>query len=258
MQQTMITLRAGTNTKPGKPHTAEDTKAQNRLKRLMLRRLLVVLRVREGKRAAIRRWKWNAAAANKRPANRTDHNVVCTQAAVIKCMEKDIDRKTEEEASIKLHLGAHKIAKALASRVAREVRAMAINVVPVGKETGAELQRIVAEIGALSAKNKECKCGNGGEGLENSYKKNLKINVDQLEEKKMSMPPSQATDITSAGSHLAPMPLSMHANPTATIAEAKEYLEFSNTGDNLASKEAEEEEGAADGMTYLMSAEEQV
>jgi len=117
------------------------------------------------------------------------------------------------------------------------------------------------EIDEFTAKNKELKvsCGTAAEGgLENSYKKNLQINVDQIEEKKEAMPSaSQATEITSTGSHL-PAPVIVGSNATATIAEAKDYLEFSNTGDNLGNKEAGEEEEASDGMTYLMSAEEQV
>jgi len=196
-----------------------------------------------------------------------DQNIISNQAQVIKFLEKEMDKKQAEHKMLDFNKGIYKFElifmnhRAKIAREACQVMKNSIKNFDTQEQFySSKILELQKEIENFSIKNKEAK----EQGLENSYKKNLKINVDQIEEtKKVGFPSSQATDLTSVGSKQ-PENLNVQGE-NETIQEAKEYLEFSNTGENIennreiiAPDEGEADIPPDDGMTYLMSAEEQV
>lgn len=211
------------------------------LKKIVRKKILSLSKI-------IKLWRANANfQENKKISLRIDHDITSNQvnfiikiqALTVVALEKDINKKNEEVNHI---LRMHKLQKILFNIQMQYTNSLTLfwmrwrNNILLSKFDN---QLVLEEPEKLP-------------------KKNLQLSLEPFEEKKANQPLSQITEITSTGSQNQNIQISMGINSTATIAEAKDYLEFSNTGEMIQKEEPEEPEDEDDGMTYLMSAEEKV
>jgi len=176
----------------------------------------------------------------KKPRSLINNNIISNQAMVVKCMEGDIKKKSEEMNGLQKQQGLHLLLHFMCKNIAKSLYILFPFTFNFPR-----LQELQCEIEAISAANKESK-----EQLEMIRKKELQIDVDQIEEKKVALPSSRTTGITSAGSALFP---SIREQPNV-IEETTESLEVAS---NNIEKEGQRMMANLidEGMSYLMSAE---
>lgn len=198
-----------------------------------------------------------------------DSNIIKNQAIVIKVMEKEVTEKEAEIDKDRKQIALMKIVKrkiwynTLLLGAFHRWASFLSSALKVPDWAGYR-----AQISELAHKKRQLKLtlNAASESLESSYKKNLQINIDQNEEskEKKALPPiaSQPTDVTSTNSQpqvISPLLMAAKRDNPA-IAEAGEWMEFSNTGDNNSGINPEssndQEDKPVDSMQYLMAAEE--
>ena len=170
--------------------------------------------------------------------SKINQNIISNQAKVMQCIENDTQKRESDIKVLQQHIGVYHITHVFHRRFLN----IFANLLLPRTFVSESLSNLSAKIEQLSAENKDL--------IDSTCKKDLQINLDQLEEKKAGLPTSQTTNITSTGSGGPHFPsIQEIADP---IIEVGECLETAIIETKVPENYFDE------GMTYLIKVEKKV